>query len=89
MALQRLARDVIVNENSRHCLARNAAGTLIQTRCNTVDAARQFEFVGLGLFRGEQLRQSGGRCVFATSTDATVSNSCADTTSREFTRDYL
>jgi hypothetical protein len=84
-----MARDVIVNENSRHCLARNAAGTLIQTRCTSTDAARQFQFVGLGLFRGEQLQQSGGRCVFATSTDATVSNSCADTTSREFTRDYL
>jgi hypothetical protein len=62
---------------------------LIQTRCTSTDAARQFQFVGLGLFRGEQLQQSGGRCVFATSTDATVSNSCADTTSREFTRDYL
>jgi hypothetical protein len=84
-----MARDVVVNEHSRHCLARNAAGTLVQSRCTGVESAKQFVFTGLGLFRGEQLQQSGGRCVVATATGATVSTSCADTQSREFTRDYL
>lgn len=84
-----MARDVVVNEHSRHCLARNAAGTLVQSRCTGVDAAKQFTFQGLGLFRGEQIQQSGGRCVLASANGVTVSSSCADTTSREFTRDYL
>ena len=82
-----MTRDVIVNENSRHCLARDAAGRLIQSRCTGGDSAKQFGFVGLGIFRGEQLQQSAGRCVSATATDATVSESCADTQSRDFTRD--
>ena len=83
---------MLINENSRLCLQREANGNgMIQMPCDG-GADQQFEFVSSGFLQGERLRRRGtNQCLrrLSSQSQTILSGSCSNTASRRWFKDFL